>query len=79
VRLARYPLGKPEWIQVCADPDATGTRDRETRGLLAAAREHPRASLHLVALTADSTPALPENVMLHSAATWLLETDEATR
>jgi len=75
--LARYPVGRPELIQVCADLDSAETLKRETRSLLVAAEEHPQASLHLVALTSDSPPPLPENVSLHSAATWLLAADEA--
>jgi hypothetical protein len=59
-------------IQVCADPAAPEIGARETRALLAGAKEHPRASLHLVALTTDSPPPLPEAVTLHPAATWLL-------
>ena len=39
--LARFPDGGEQLIQVCADLDAAGTRDREIRGLLAAAGEHP--------------------------------------
>lgn len=77
--LARYPAGKPELIQVCADLDLPETRQRETRGLLAAAGEHPQASLHLVALNIDLAAALPDQVRLHSAAAWFMRTgDEAT-
>jgi hypothetical protein len=73
--LARYPVGKPELIQVCADLHASETNRRETRALLAAAKEHPQASLHLIALTTEAAYRAPENVTLHSAATWLLTTD----
>jgi hypothetical protein len=45
---ARFPEGAEQLIQVCADLDAVGMRKREVRGLLAAAGEHPRATLHLV-------------------------------
>jgi len=71
--LARYPDGNQQLIQVCTNLDAPETRARETRALLAAADEYPRASLHLVALTTDVVGSLPENLKLHSAASWLLE------
>ncbi len=70
--LARHPEGHEELIQVCAELDLAETRQRELRALLDAAAEHPRASLHLVALAADAIPGLPDNVTLHSAASWLL-------
>lgn len=71
--LARYPEGGEQLIQVCADFDAPGSRERELRALLAAAGQYPRATLHLVALAATGTPPLPKNVRLHRAADWLLE------
>ncbi len=70
--LARFPDGAEQLIQVCADLDAAGTRDREIRGLLAAAGEHPQATLHLVSLTATRMP-LPHDIRMHSAAEWLLQ------
>ncbi len=51
---------------------ATDIVEREVRALLAGAKEHPRASLHLIALTADVAPPLPEDVTLHRAVDWLL-------
>jgi len=72
--LARYPDGTQQLIQVCADLNAPNTQERETRALLAALGEHPQASLHIVALAADTVRALPKQVNLHSAASWLLET-----
>jgi predicted AAA+ superfamily ATPase len=75
--LARYPLRKPELIQVCADLDAPETRERESRALLAAADEHPEASLHLITLTTDTALRLPQNVTAHSAAAWLLDSGES--
>ncbi len=72
--LARFPDGAEELIQVCTDLDSAGTRDREVRGLLAAQGEHPRATLHLVALAAARMPPLPHDIRLHSAAEWLLQT-----
>jgi predicted AAA+ superfamily ATPase len=70
--LARYPDGRQDLIQVCADLDSPETRERETRALLEAASGFPQASLHLVTLSADPVPGLPGAVALHSAADWLL-------
>ena len=64
-------------IQVCADLATPETRERETRALLAAADEHPKASLHMVALTTNTALKTPQNVTMHSAATWLLSPGEA--
>jgi predicted AAA+ superfamily ATPase len=72
--LARHREGGEQLIQVCADLDAPGTRERETRSLLAAARDHPRATLHVVALAGESTPPLPGQIRLHRATDWLLQT-----
>jgi predicted AAA+ superfamily ATPase len=72
--LARFPDGAEELIQVCADLDTAGTRDREVRGLLAAAGEHPSATLHLVALAAARIRPLPNDIRLHPATDWLLQT-----
>lgn len=44
----------------------------EVRSLLAAAEEHPRASLHLVTLMPESAVGVLQNVRVHSAAVWLL-------
>ncbi len=70
--LARYTDSEPELIQVCAHLAAPDLAEREVRALLAGAKEHPRASLHLIALTADAAPPLPEDVTLHRAVDWLL-------
>jgi hypothetical protein len=72
--LARTPDGGEQLVQVCADLDASGTRDRETRSLLAAAREYPRATLHVVALTGAIVPPFPHDIRLHRAAEWLWQT-----
>jgi len=70
--LAHYPDGKLELIQVSADADVAEVREREVRALLEAASEYPRASLHLVVLSAEAVRGVPENVRLHAAADWLL-------
>lgn len=70
--LARYPDGSQHLIQVCANLDPTPTREREVRALLSAAREHPRARLHIVVLDAESAGDVPAKIALHAAADWLL-------
>jgi predicted AAA+ superfamily ATPase len=45
--LARYPGGHQELIQVCADLSDPTTCHREIRALQEAAKEHPKATLHL--------------------------------
>ncbi|HUC77853.1 MAG TPA: ATP-binding protein [Vicinamibacterales bacterium] len=70
--LARYPEGDRELIQVCAELDTPATRERETRALLDAHREHRDASLHLISLAPEIPPDLPRNMVWHSVATWLL-------
>jgi predicted AAA+ superfamily ATPase len=70
--LARYPGGKQDLIQVCADIEDPATRSREANALLAAAREHPRASLNLVVLQAEGRYDLPAGVALHWAPEWFL-------
>lgn len=71
--LARYPAGKEELIQVCASLDDPATRERETRALLEAARQHPRASLHLISLDIPAAFDLPRNITVHAAWDWLLQ------
>lgn len=70
--LVRYPDGREELIQVCANLDTAATQERETRALLEAVREHPRAALHLISLQPEIPRGLPEKVTTHSAAAWLL-------
>lgn len=70
--LARYPDGREELIQVCADLSNAATCKRETRALLDATLEHPDATLHLIGLQAEPIRDLPPNIVLHPAAAWLL-------
>ncbi len=72
--VARYPGGREELIQVCVDLDAPETRQREVNSLEEAAREHPRATRHVITLAAETVRDMPEGVTVHSAARWLLET-----
>ncbi|HWO57533.1 MAG TPA: ATP-binding protein, partial [bacterium] len=71
--LARYPEGRQELIQVCAELDDPETAERELRALQEAAMEHRRASLHLITLSRPTTRELPKAVRLHMAADWLLQ------
>jgi len=69
---ARYPDGREELIQVCADLEVSAVRDRETRALLEAVSEHPRALLHLIVLEPGAARNFPPGVEVHPAAGWLL-------
>ena len=75
--LARYPGGREELLQVCADLDDPATREREVRALQAAAAEHPRASLHLITLTPESAHGMPGQVAVHPAAQWFLSAESS--
>jgi predicted AAA+ superfamily ATPase len=72
--LARYPDNVEQLIQVCADLDAPAACERELRGLRSAAIEHPRATAHLIALTVEGVRPPTDQVRLHRAADWLLQT-----
>jgi predicted AAA+ superfamily ATPase len=73
--LARSTPGNDQLIQVAADLDSPQTREREVRALLAAAAEHPRASLHLITLTPETAREIPDRISVHSAAEWLLSSE----
>lgn len=70
--LAGRPTGEAALIQVCADLDDPATREREVQALLAAAAEHPYASLHLITLTPETAHGMPEQVAVRPAAQWFL-------
>lgn len=70
--LARYPTGKEELIQVCADLADSHTKNREIRSLLETAPEYPNATLHLITLQTENISAIPPNIILHNASTYLL-------
>jgi uncharacterized protein len=71
--LARHPEGREELIQVCASLDDPATRAREIRALLEAARQHPRASLHLVSLDIPAAFDIPAEITVDAAWNWLLQ------
>jgi len=70
--LARYPEGREALIQVCADLGDPATRERKTRALVEAAKEHRRATRHLIGLDPESPSDLPAGVTVHAASAWLL-------
>ena len=70
--LARYPEGRTELIQVCADLTDAATRERELRALKDAAAEHRAASLHLITLSSPAPDVRPRKIKVHAAADWLL-------
>jgi len=74
--LARYPDGREDLVQVCADLNERAVCDREVRALREASGEHPRAELHIITLHPESARDLPANMAVHSAAAWLLSPGE---
>lgn len=74
--LARYLGGGEELIQVCADPGAPGTLERELRALDEAGREFPRASRRLLVLDQDmAAAAAAPGVTVEPVYSWLLAPD----
>ena len=69
---ARPVSGTPSLIQVCADPSAADTLQREVRALVAASTEHPEATLELVTLAPELCRDVPPPIKVVSASTWLL-------
>jgi predicted AAA+ superfamily ATPase len=71
--LARFPGGREELIQVCADPADPATLGRELAALDAAGKEHPRASRRLIVMNASAAGRIrhphAEPVAAHE---WLL-------
>jgi uncharacterized protein len=72
--LARYPDGREELVQVCADFSDPGTRERELRALEAAAALHPQAVRRLLVLNRDAATGIhhPPGVHLEAASDWIL-------
>ena len=68
---AWFPGRGEELIQVCADPSAEPTREREVRALAEAGREHPRARRRLLVRTVDHVFDVP-GVEVEPAWKWLL-------
>jgi len=70
--LARWPSGRLELIQVCAEVQDASTLEREVQALLAAAKEFPRASLKVLSLAPETLQRLPNSIQGHDASLWLL-------
>lgn len=70
--LARWPEGRAELIQVCAEADEAGTAACEVRALRAAAEEYPDAACSLVTLVPERFTPLPAQIRLYEASLWLL-------
>jgi predicted AAA+ superfamily ATPase len=69
----RHLAGSAELIQVCADPSAPGTMERELRALTEAGKAHPQATLHLLVMTRDQAiPAGASGIRVQPAYEWLL-------
>jgi predicted AAA+ superfamily ATPase len=69
----RYLAGAEELVQVCADPSAPGTMDRELRALTQAAPTAPRAAQRLLVLTRDAAiPPEISGISVQPAYEWLL-------
>lgn len=75
----RYLGGGEELVQVCADPSAPGTMERELRALTAAAAEFPGATLRLLVLTRDQMLNFKApGVRLEPVYEWLLRAQAPT-
>ena len=70
--LARRPGVQPMLLQVAAELDDPGVRDREIRALLEAHEAHRRASMQLITLTPDVVGEIPAGIDLHAAWQWFL-------
>ena len=76
--LARYPSGREELLQVCADVGERETLERELRALSVAGGFFTRAKRYLLTLTRDHDIfAVPEGVRVRTAYEWILTTPES--
>ena len=70
---ARYPDGREELIQVCAETGSGETPDREWRALQDAKGDFPRARQRLLTLTFDQLPAMStKGIACEPVYDWLL-------
>jgi len=71
--LARYPEGRRELIQVCAELADATVREREFRALADAAAAHPKTPARLLTLHQELLlTAPPSGVQVRPAYEWLL-------
>jgi hypothetical protein len=74
---ARYLAGGEELVQVCADPEAANTLERELRALHEAGAEFAGASRRLLVLTRDQVLSMATpGVLVEPAYEWLLAAPE---
>lgn len=71
--LAKWPERAPMLVQVAADLNDENVAQREVRGLLAAKKRFPRASLHVVTLTPEAARNVPDGITVEAAWRWFLE------
>ncbi len=70
---ARFPDGKEELIQVCADTGSVETIEREMRALKDASADFPRAQQRFLTLTLDQLSALnAKGIVSQTVYEWLL-------
>lgn len=69
----RYPAGGDELVQVCADPTADSTIERELRALESAAGDYPRAKRRLLVLDRDQARRIAApGLSVQATCEWLL-------
>ena len=70
----RFPEGKEELIQVCADPTSEETMAREVRALEAAGKEYPEAEARLLVLDqGQAAGARIKGIIVQPVYSWLLD------
>ncbi|MCX8033417.1 MAG: ATP-binding protein [Thermoleophilia bacterium] len=76
--LARWPGGRRELVQVCAEVSDAATLEREVRALLNAAPDYPGALLTLITLLPEAVRNVPAQIRVQDASVWLLRSAEAS-
>ncbi|MCF8052733.1 MAG: hypothetical protein K9L59_15940 [Desulfobacterales bacterium] len=69
---ARHVDGRQELIQVCADMDDPQTRERESRAMFDAQKQHPDAAMVVIAFNKPAAVRLPDPITLLPAVEWFL-------
>jgi predicted AAA+ superfamily ATPase len=70
--VARYPDGRVELIQVCADMASRATAERETGALAAARAEYPDADRLVIVAEPPPAPIRVPGIRIATAEEWLL-------
>jgi predicted AAA+ superfamily ATPase len=71
--LATHYDGTTSLIQVCADLNDAPTRERETRALREAKREHPAAQCLIILMEPPTRPVDIPGIQTLLAVDWLLD------